>query len=66
VNVHLVALASSAYFRNAERFGRVGTLATFAGRISWADVHARYPDPLFQQADRIYRMTSGEMLLQPV
>jgi hypothetical protein len=66
LNVHLVALASSAHFGNAAQFGRSGTLVMFDGRISWADVHTRYPDPLFQQADRMYRIRPGEMLQQPV
>jgi hypothetical protein len=64
VNVHLVALASAAYLGSAKR--RPSTLNMFDGRISWADVNARYPDRLFQQADRMYRVRPGEMLREPV
>lgn len=64
INVHLVALASSAYFANAAKFGRPGTLSMFDGRVTWADLFTRYPDRLLAQADCMYGMRPGQMLDQ--
>ncbi len=62
VRVHLVALASSRYLANVERFGRSKPLDAFDGCVSWADMFERYSDRLLAQADRMYGMRPGEML----
>lgn len=62
VAVHLVALASSKYFANAEKYGRRDTLEVFDARISWAQLAEKYDHPILYQADRIYKGHPGEML----
>ena len=54
LEVILVALASSKYFNNAEKFGRTETLEVFDGRLTWLNAYLKYKDPLFQQADELY------------
>ncbi len=66
VSVHLVALASSQYFSAAARRGRPGTLAMFDGRLSWSQVAGRYPDPVLQQADAMYRLRRDGAFCEPI
>lgn len=63
LTVHLVALASSKYFANAERYGRPETLEVFDGRVSWAQLAETYQHPLLHQADCVYKVQPGEMLV---
>lgn len=65
VRVHLVALASSRYLVNVKKFGRSKPLAVFDGSVSWAETFERYADPLLAQADGMYGLKPGEMLMQP-
>ena len=62
VNVYIIALASSKYFANAVKYGYPGSLSIFDGRVSWSQVAQKYPSPLLDQADRIYKMGPGGML----
>lgn len=64
-NVHLVALASSKYYANAEEFGDPQTLSMFGGRVEWADLSALYSDSLLAQANGMYGMRPGELLHSP-
>lgn len=56
--VNVVAIASSKYFENAPE----GTLDVFDGRVTWAQVAHRYPDPLLAQADGMYMLEPGQLL----
>jgi len=62
LQVDTVALASSRYFRNAERHGRAATLQCFDGRLSWLQLAERYRDPLLVQADKMYKQRKGAFL----
>lgn len=44
IRVRLIALASSKYFANYDRFGRSEVLKPFDGRLSWAAAAAQYGD----------------------
>ena len=55
VAVHLLALASSKYLQNHRKFGRPDTLQVFEGRINWKDLSTYYSEPLFMQADALYK-----------
>ena len=55
ITVNVVALASSKYFENAEVYGRDGTLDMFDGHFTWADCEEQYKEPLFKQADEMYK-----------
>jgi hypothetical protein len=56
--VNVVAIASSKYFETAPE----STLDVFDGRVTWAQVARRYPDPLLAQADGMYRLEPGQLL----
>ena len=51
LDVFVVPLAASSYFPNA----RPSTLEAFSGSLSWAQVAARYPDPILERANGMYR-----------
>jgi hypothetical protein len=54
IKIYLVALASQKYYDAAEKYGNGKALNPFDGCISWADVHQKYNDAIFQQADELY------------
>jgi hypothetical protein len=59
LNVLLVALASARYLANA----RDETLGTFNRRhVSWQQLFEHFPEPLFEQADKMYAGKRGELL----
>ena len=55
----VVALASSRYFSNAEKYGWPETLAGFDGLVSWAQAAEKYGHPDLQRADSLYKLKSG-------
>ncbi len=58
VQVHIVALASSAYVNSSNL--RKETLTPFGGhRLTWADAAEEYPDHRLQLADGLYRREPG-------
>ncbi|MDA3950802.1 MAG: hypothetical protein PF508_16465 [Spirochaeta sp.] len=62
IDVRLVALASSTYFKNQKHFGRGNTLNVFDGRITWEQMYQVYKDPLLRQADEMYKATAGKWI----
>jgi hypothetical protein len=66
LSVYLVALASSRYFKNAQRYGNKDTLAIFDGQLSWHDAFLQYKNPLFNQADDLYKAKVSPITLNPV
>jgi hypothetical protein len=57
IGVLLVALASSRYFANADRYGRAETLEVFEGHpISWQQLADHYGDEFLGQADGMYKL----------
>lgn len=56
VQVRLVSLASSIYYKNQTERGSATTLSMFDGRLTWAQAAEFYKDPLLDQADRTYKM----------
>lgn len=63
VRAHVVGLASSVYFRNAEKHGRKGTLDVFKGRhLTWQDAAGKYGDPLLARADALYKCDQRKLL----
>lgn len=59
LRIAVVALASSRYFSNAEKYGWPGTLAGFDGRVSWAQAAEKYGHPDLQRADGLYKSKPG-------
>jgi len=57
--VHLVALASSKYFKNAEKYGEGTALEVFDGRVEWQRVADKYGDPRLARAEELYGLKPG-------
>jgi len=55
-NVLAIALASSKYFTNVDKYGRgvVPMKEAFEGRITWYDMYKLVGNPLYEVADMIY------------
>jgi hypothetical protein len=62
LQVKTVALASSRYFSNAEKYGRPETLAVFDGKLTWLQVAQKYPDPILEQPEVMYKPERGQLL----
>ena len=62
LQVWMVALASSTYFVNVEKYGSPDTLGIFHGRLTWQQIAARYPDPILGQVDYMYKLQPGAPL----
>ena len=56
IQVHLVGLASSRYFRNQKEFGDEKMLKMFDGFFTWNQAAEFYDDKLLAQADNTYKM----------
>lgn len=54
LNIYLVALASSKYYKADAVYGNGEALGPFDGRISWADMFHKYGNQILDQADNLY------------
>jgi len=54
LNIYLVALASSKYYKADANNGSGDALRPFNGRISWSDMYQEYVDEIFNQAENLY------------
>ena len=50
LDVYVVPLAAGPYYSKC----RKSTLSEFTGQLTWAQIAARYPDPLLARADTMY------------
>jgi len=62
ISVKLVALASSRYYEALKTYGSEEALQPFDGRISWADMHKEYDDPILKQADDLYSSVERKLV----
>ncbi|MBA7581357.1 hypothetical protein ES708_23259 [subsurface metagenome] len=55
IDTKIIALASSHYYENYDKFGQKDILKKFDACISWADIYDSYnPRYIYKQADDIY------------
>jgi hypothetical protein len=54
LNIYLVALASSKYYKADANNGSGDALRPFNGHISWSDMYQKYGDEIFNQAENLY------------
>jgi hypothetical protein len=55
LDIFLVALASSKYFKADAENGSGSALKPFDGKVSWMDMYQKYGDEILRQADDLYR-----------
>lgn len=63
VTPHVIALASSKYFKNSVVYGHEGTLKVFEGKhVTWLQAAAQYGnDSLLARADELYKLNVREL-----
>jgi hypothetical protein len=54
LQIYLVALASSKYYRADTNYGNGNSLRPFDGHISWSDMYHKYGDAILSQAENLY------------
>lgn len=60
--VKTIALASSRYFDNFDKYGDQDAPNVFDGRLTWSQAHEKYSDPLLAQADKMYKLAPGSLI----
>jgi len=56
IDTKIIALASSRYYENYEKFGKKDILKNFDARISWAEIYDSYSQKdIYKQANNIYK-----------
>jgi hypothetical protein len=55
IEVNMIALASSTYYKNHNKFGDKSIRECFDAEISWAEMYELYNDPVLLRAEQVYK-----------